>query len=97
MRVTVRADCVRVVCRRLRVCRINKEHGIRGVYRGHQATLIRIFPYAALNYMGYEQYKRVSSNSSSSSSSRRQQSMPWHGAGGCRSASLRWRVVRRRQ
>lgn len=70
MRVTVRdglcaspvVDCA---------CRINKEHGIRGVYRGHQATLIRIFPYAALNYMGYEQYKRVSS-----SSSRRQQSMP---------------------
>lgn len=39
---------------------IGQEQGIRGIYKGHQATLLRIFPYAALNYMCYEQYKRVS-------------------------------------
>ena len=39
--------------------RIGQEQGIRGIYKGHQATLLRIFPYAALNYMCYEQYKRV--------------------------------------
>jgi len=37
---------------------LGQEQGIRGVYKGHQATLLRIFPYAALNYMCYEQYKR---------------------------------------
>lgn len=40
--------------------RIGREQGIRGVYKGHQATLLRIFPYAALNYACFEQYKRVS-------------------------------------
>ena len=30
------------------------------MYKGHQATLLRIFPYAALNYACFEQYKRVS-------------------------------------
>jgi solute carrier family 25 protein 16 len=38
---------------------IGQEQGIRGIYKGHQATLLRIFPYAALNYMCYEQYKRA--------------------------------------
>lgn len=33
--------------------------GIRGLYKGHSATLVRIFPYAALNYMCFEQYKRI--------------------------------------
>ena len=39
---------------------IAENQGTRGLYKGHQATLLRIFPYAALNYMCYEQYKRVS-------------------------------------
>lgn len=39
---------------------IADNQGMRGLYKGHQATLLRIFPYAALNYMCYEQYKRVS-------------------------------------
>jgi solute carrier family 25 protein 16 len=38
---------------------IAENQGARGLYKGHQATLLRIFPYAALNYMCYEQYKRV--------------------------------------
>jgi hypothetical protein len=51
------------ICSRDRaVCRIGKEQGWRGVYKGHQATLLRIFPYAALNYMCYEQYKRILTN-----------------------------------
>lgn len=30
-----------------------------GLYRGHTATLARIFPYAAIKFMAYEQYKEV--------------------------------------
>lgn len=36
-----------------------RESGVLGLYRGHSATLSRIFPYAALNYMCFEQYKRI--------------------------------------
>lgn len=37
-----------------------RQEGVfRGWFRGHQATLLRIFPYAAVNYVGYEQFKRV--------------------------------------
>ncbi|KAJ3111587.1 hypothetical protein HDU96_005551 [Phlyctochytrium bullatum] len=36
---------------------IQKERGIRGLFQGHSATLLRIFPYAAIKFMAYEQYK----------------------------------------
>lgn len=35
------------------------KDGIYGLYRGHSAMLARIFPYAGVNYMAYEQYKRI--------------------------------------
>ncbi|GAA6063729.1 hypothetical protein JCM10212_001630 [Sporobolomyces blumeae] len=34
---------------------IYAETGIRGLLQGHSATLIRIFPYAAIKFMAYEQ------------------------------------------
>jgi solute carrier family 25 (mitochondrial carrier protein), member 16 len=37
---------------------IMRTEGIKGVYRGNSATLFRIFPYAAVQYMSFEQYRR---------------------------------------
>ncbi|KAJ3340614.1 hypothetical protein HDU93_006729 [Gonapodya sp. JEL0774] len=36
---------------------IYTEYGARGLFQGHSATLLRIFPYAALKFMAFEQYK----------------------------------------
>ncbi|KAJ3219353.1 hypothetical protein HDU67_001572 [Dinochytrium kinnereticum] len=36
---------------------IGRSHGLRGLFQGHSATLLRIFPYAAIKFMAYEQYK----------------------------------------
>ncbi|ORX88346.1 mitochondrial carrier protein LEU5 [Basidiobolus meristosporus CBS 931.73] len=33
--------------------------GIRGLFQGHLATLLRIFPYAAIKFVAYEQFKNV--------------------------------------
>ncbi|KAM3163515.1 Mitochondrial carrier protein LEU5 [Lachancea thermotolerans] len=38
---------------------INARDGIRGFYQGHSATLIRIFPYAAIKFIAYEQIRNV--------------------------------------
>ncbi|KAI4244354.1 MAG: hypothetical protein LQ352_006845, partial [Teloschistes flavicans] len=38
---------------------INRQDGIRGLFRGHSATLLRIFPYAASKFVAYEQYRAV--------------------------------------
>ncbi|MCJ1417788.1 hypothetical protein MMC32_004133 [Xylographa parallela] len=38
---------------------INQQDGIRGLYRGHSATLLRIFPYAAIKFLAYEQIRSV--------------------------------------
>lgn len=38
---------------------INKQDGVRGLFRGHSATLLRIFPYAALKFLAYEQIRTV--------------------------------------
>ncbi|KAJ3370747.1 hypothetical protein GGF31_003769 [Allomyces arbusculus] len=38
---------------------IHSSHGARGLFQGHSATLIRIFPYAAVKFMAYEQYKHL--------------------------------------
>src|SRR5690242_16960129 len=36
---------------------IRRAYGVRGLFQGHSATLIRIFPYAAIKFMAYEQIK----------------------------------------
>lgn len=41
------------------VKRIYKTSGIRGLYRGHSATLARIFPYAAINFAAFEEFKHL--------------------------------------
>ncbi|MCJ1401964.1 hypothetical protein MMC11_005181 [Xylographa trunciseda] len=38
---------------------INQQDGIRGLFRGHSATLLRIFPYAAIKFLAYEQIRSV--------------------------------------
>ncbi|MCJ1288043.1 hypothetical protein MMC26_007396 [Xylographa opegraphella] len=38
---------------------INQQEGLRGLYRGHSATLLRIFPYAAIKFLAYEQIRSV--------------------------------------
>ena len=34
--------------------RIIREQGVLGLFQGHSATLLRIFPYAAIKYMAYD-------------------------------------------
>ncbi|KAL8712934.1 MAG: hypothetical protein Q9220_002792 [cf. Caloplaca sp. 1 TL-2023] len=36
---------------------INRQDGLRGLFRGHSATLLRIFPYAAIKFLAYEQIR----------------------------------------
>ncbi|KAJ3131844.1 hypothetical protein HK100_005937 [Physocladia obscura] len=36
---------------------IYSANGITSLFQGHSATLLRIFPYAAIKFMSYEQYK----------------------------------------
>lgn len=38
---------------------INQQDGVRGLFRGHSATLLRIFPYAAIKFLAYEQIRAV--------------------------------------
>ena len=38
---------------------INKEDGLRGLFRGHSATLLRVFPYAGIKFLAYEQIRAV--------------------------------------
>ena len=38
---------------------INHQDGLRGLFRGHSATLLRIFPYAAIKFVAYEQTRSV--------------------------------------
>ncbi|KAG9230137.1 mitochondrial carrier protein LEU5 [Amylocarpus encephaloides] len=38
---------------------IYHEDGSRGLFRGHSATLLRIFPYAAIKFLAYEQIRAV--------------------------------------
>lgn len=39
---------------------IYRDGGVRGLFQGHSATLIRIFPYAAIKFMAYDQLRSVS-------------------------------------
>jgi solute carrier family 25 protein 16 len=36
---------------------INKQDGLRGLFRGHSATLLRVFPYAGIKFLAYEQIR----------------------------------------
>ena len=38
---------------------INRQDGLRGLFRGHSATLLRIFPYAAIKFLAYEQVRAI--------------------------------------
>ena len=38
---------------------IRKNEGIRGLFQGHSATLLRIFPYAAIKFLAYDQAHHV--------------------------------------
>ncbi|KAF8732632.1 hypothetical protein AX14_004137 [Amanita brunnescens Koide BX004] len=38
---------------------IYRENGVRGLFQGHSATLLRIFPYAAIKFMAYEHVHRI--------------------------------------
>ena len=38
---------------------INQADGLRGLFRGHSATLLRIFPYAGIKFLAYEQYRAL--------------------------------------
>ncbi|EED12855.1 mitochondrial carrier protein (Leu5), putative [Talaromyces stipitatus ATCC 10500] len=38
---------------------IHKYEGSRGLFKGHSATLLRIFPYAAIKFLAYEQIRAV--------------------------------------
>lgn len=38
---------------------IYKSAGIWGLFQGHSATLLRIFPYAAIKFMAFEQYRAI--------------------------------------
>jgi len=39
---------------------IYKSGGFRGLFQGHSATLLRVFPYAAIKFMAYDQVHFVS-------------------------------------
>ncbi|RKP09951.1 putative mitochondrial carrier protein [Thamnocephalis sphaerospora] len=36
-----------------------RSNGMRGLFQGHVATLLRIFPYAAIKFLAYEQYRAL--------------------------------------
>lgn len=38
---------------------INSADGVRGLFKGHSATLLRIFPYAGIKFLAYEQIRAV--------------------------------------
>ncbi|RPA82628.1 mitochondrial carrier protein LEU5 [Ascobolus immersus RN42] len=38
---------------------ITASEGVPGLYRGHSATLLRIFPYAAIKFVAYEQIRSI--------------------------------------
>ncbi|KAI0693413.1 mitochondrial carrier domain-containing protein [Cytidiella melzeri] len=38
---------------------IYRENGILGLFQGHSATLLRIFPYAAIKFMAYDQIEHI--------------------------------------
>ncbi|KAI1365072.1 mitochondrial carrier domain-containing protein [Xylaria arbuscula] len=43
---------------------IYAQNGIVGLFRGHSATLLKIYPYAAIKFVAYEQYRALLINGS---------------------------------
>ena len=41
------------------IVELKRTAGIKGLFKGHSATLMRIFPYAGIKFMAYEQFKIV--------------------------------------
>ncbi|KZT63955.1 mitochondrial carrier [Daedalea quercina L-15889] len=41
------------------VSQIYKDNGVRGLLQGHSATLLRIFPYAAIKFIAYDQIDHI--------------------------------------
>ncbi|KAE8329589.1 mitochondrial carrier domain-containing protein [Aspergillus sergii] len=41
------------------VSHIRTSHGISALFKGHSASLIRVFPYAGINFLAYEQLQRA--------------------------------------
>lgn len=39
---------------------IYQSSGLMGLFQGHSVTLLRIFPYASIKFVAYEQYRAVS-------------------------------------
>ncbi|KAL6301154.1 mitochondrial carrier domain-containing protein [Sparassis latifolia] len=39
--------------------KIYGDNGVRGLLQGHSATLLRIFPYAAIKFMAYDQIEQI--------------------------------------
>ena len=39
---------------------IYRSRGVLGLFQGHSATLLRIFPYAGIKYMAYDRLEHVS-------------------------------------
>ncbi|CAL1717463.1 unnamed protein product [Somion occarium] len=39
--------------------RIYRQRGVLGLFQGHSATLLRIFPYAAIKFMAYDQLEYI--------------------------------------
>lgn len=38
---------------------IYRHEGVMGLYRGHSATILRIFPYAGIKFLAYEQIRAI--------------------------------------
>ncbi len=38
---------------------IYTSNGVRGLFQGHSATLMRILPYAAIKFVAFEQFHHV--------------------------------------
>lgn len=38
---------------------IYQSSGLLGLFQGHSVTLLRIFPYASIKFVAYEQYRAV--------------------------------------
>jgi len=41
---------------------IYRDNGVKGLFQGHSATLLRVFPYAAIKFMAYDQVHHVSTH-----------------------------------
>ncbi|ORX57381.1 mitochondrial carrier [Hesseltinella vesiculosa] len=51
---------------------IFQHGGVMGLFQGHSVTLLRIFPYAAIKFVAYEQYRAILMPTKAHETSRRQ-------------------------